>query len=29
VKIYQITEEGLALQATLQGSWHWKDDELN
>jgi len=27
--IYQITDEGLALQATLQGTKYWKDDELN
>jgi lipid-binding SYLF domain-containing protein len=29
VKIYQLTEAGLALQATLQGTKYWKDDELN
>ncbi|NOQ15682.1 MAG: hypothetical protein GQ581_01340 [Methyloprofundus sp.] len=29
VKLYQITETGLAAQATLQGSKFWKDDELN
>jgi len=29
VHLYQITEAGLALQATLQGSKFWKDDELN
>ena len=29
VKIYQMTEEGLALQATLQGTKYWKNDELN
>lgn len=29
VKIYQMTEEGLALQATLQGTKYWKDDDLN
>ena len=29
VQIYQMTEEGLALQATLQGTKYWKDDELN
>ncbi|MGI9308584.1 MAG: YSC84-related protein [Gammaproteobacteria bacterium] len=27
--IYQITDEGLALQATLQGTKYWVDDELN
>ena len=29
VKLYQITENGLALQATIQGAKFWKDDELN
>ncbi|BCG64252.1 MAG: hypothetical protein methR_P2025 [Methyloprofundus sp.] len=29
VKLYQITEAGIAVQATLQGSKFWKDDELN
>ncbi len=29
VKLYQITENGLALQATIQGTKYWKDDELN
>ena len=29
VQIYQMTEAGLALQATLQGTKYWKDDELN
>lgn len=27
--IYQITESGLALQATVKGTKYWKDDELN
>ena len=27
--IYQITESGLALQATLKGTKYWKDSELN
>jgi len=27
--IYQITESGLALQATVKGSKYFKDDELN
>jgi hypothetical protein len=27
--VYQITKEGLALQATLQGTKYYKDDELN
>lgn len=29
IKLYQITENGLALQATVQGTKYWKDDELN
>jgi lipid-binding SYLF domain-containing protein len=29
VEIYQITKNGLALQATLQGTKYWKDKELN
>jgi len=29
VKLYQITENGLALQATIQGTKYWKDDDLN
>lgn len=29
VEIYQITKNGLALQATLQGTKYWKDDDLN
>lgn len=29
VKLYQITENGLALQATIQGTKYWKDEELN
>ncbi len=29
VKVYQLTETGLALQATLQGTKYWKDDDLN
>jgi len=29
VKVYQLTENGLALQATLQGTKYWQDDELN
>lgn len=27
--LYQITENGLALQATIQGTKYYKDDELN
>ena len=29
IKLYQLTESGIALQATLQGTKYWKDDELN
>jgi lipid-binding SYLF domain-containing protein len=29
VTVYQLTDKGLALQATLQGTKYWKDDELN
>lgn len=29
IKLYQITEHGLAIQATVQGTKFWKDDELN
>jgi lipid-binding SYLF domain-containing protein len=29
VKIYQMTENGLALQATIQGTKYWKSDDLN
>jgi hypothetical protein len=29
VTIYQITESGLALQATLKGTKYWRDHELN
>lgn len=29
ITIYQLTQTGLALQATLKGSKYWKDDELN
>ena len=29
LKLYQITENGLALQATIQGTKYWKDDELS
>ncbi len=29
VTIYQITESGLALQATLKGTKYWKDADLN
>ncbi len=29
IKLYQITKKGLALQATIQGTKYWKDDDLN
>jgi lipid-binding SYLF domain-containing protein len=29
ITIYQLTESGLALQATIKGTKYWKDDELN
>lgn len=29
VTVYQMTDKGLALQATLQGTKYWKDDKLN
>lgn len=29
VEIFQMTENGLALQATLQGTKYWMDDDLN
>ncbi len=29
VELYQLTENGLALEATLQGTKYFKDDELN
>ncbi len=29
VKVYSMTEAGLALQATVAGTKYWKDDELN
>ncbi|HYM30087.1 MAG TPA: YSC84-related protein [Candidatus Cybelea sp.] len=29
VTIYQLTESGLALQATVKGTKYWKDDDLN
>ncbi len=29
VSVYQLTEKGLALQVTLQGTKYWQDDELN
>jgi lipid-binding SYLF domain-containing protein len=29
IKLYQLTKSGLALQATVQGTKYWKDDDLN
>lgn len=29
VSIYQLTDKGLALQITLQGTKYWKNDDLN
>ena len=29
IQLYQITKNGLAIQATIQGTKYWKDDELN
>lgn len=29
VSVYQLTESGLALQVTLQGTKYWKDADLN
>ena len=29
VEVFQITKNGVALQATLQGTKYWKDKELN
>ena len=29
IKLYQLTEHGLVLQATIQGTKYWKDNELN
>jgi lipid-binding SYLF domain-containing protein len=29
VELYQLTENGLALQATIQGTKYWKNDDLN
>ncbi len=29
VEVYQFTKNGLALQATLQGTKYWRDDDLN
>jgi hypothetical protein len=29
ITIYQLTEAGLALQASIKGTKYWKDDSLN
>jgi len=29
MEIYQFTESGLSLQATVQGTKYWKDSKLN
>jgi hypothetical protein len=29
MEIYQFTEAGIALQATLAGTKYWKDKDLN
>ncbi|WP_161626803.1 YSC84-related protein [Desulfospira joergensenii] len=29
IRLYQITKNGLALQATVQGTKYWKDKEMN
>ena len=29
IQLYQITENGIALQATIQGTKYWKDEDLN
>ena len=29
IKLYQITAKGIALQATIQGTKYWKDEDLN
>jgi hypothetical protein len=29
VEVYQFTKQGLALQATVQGTKYWKDESLN
>ena len=29
ISVYQLTQSGLALQATLKGTKYWTDDELN
>ncbi|MGI9202831.1 MAG: YSC84-related protein, partial [Woeseiaceae bacterium] len=29
VTVYQMTDKGLALQVTLQGTKYWRNDDLN
>ena len=29
MRLYKLTKNGLALQATIQGTKYWKDDDLN
>jgi len=29
IRIYKLTKNGLALQATIQGTKYWKDGDLN
>jgi hypothetical protein len=29
IRLYKLTQNGLALQATIQGTKYWKDKELN
>jgi len=29
IRLYKLTQNGLALQATIQGTKYWKDDDLN
>lgn len=29
IRLYKMTKSGLALQATIQGTKYWKDDDLN
>jgi hypothetical protein len=29
MEVYQLTKNGLALQATVQGTKYWTDKELN
>jgi lipid-binding SYLF domain-containing protein len=29
IRLYKLTQNGLALQATIQGSKYWKDNDLN